>query len=220
MREFFRSTIGQKAVMAVTGLIMLGYLITHALANLLVFQPVRPGTVPLINQYSATLHGAPLLLWVARLVLIASLILHIWSAYNLSRRDWRARPVKYNKHDYQAATYASRTMRWGGVAIFIFIVLHLLHFTTGSIYPSFVEGDPYDNVRNSFHNPVVAVLYILAMAAVGLHLYHGAWSSFKTLGLTRPGDNPLQHRFSAFVAGFLWLGFTLIPLGIIAGLAR
>ena len=219
MREVLRSTIGQKAIMAVTGLIMLGYLITHVLANLLVFQPAGAGT-PLINQYSARLHALGPGLWLARAVLIAAVLAHIWAAYALTRRDRDARPVRYAKYERQAATYASRTIRWGGVLILVFLVLHILHFTTFTLDRRLVELDPYDNVRTAFASPAVSVAYVVAMLAVGLHLYHGAWSSFKTLGLARARQDPLQRRASAAVAGLIWLGFTLIPIGILAGLAR
>ena len=212
----FRSTIGQKAVMAVTGLIMLGYLITHVLANLLVFRGPE-----LINGYSRALHSMATLLWTARAILIASLVLHVWAAASLTRRDLAARPVAYRRVDPQAATIASRTIRWGGLVILFFVVFHVLHFTTGTVHPAvFVEGDPHGNVVRAFRVPWVAALYVVAMAALGLHLYHGAWSSFRTLGLTRPRGDTLRHRASAVVAGLIWLGFTVIPIAVLAGLVR
>ena len=201
--------------MAVTGLIMLGYLITHVLANLLVFRGPE-----LINGYSAMLHGLPALLWTARVVLIVAVLAHIWAAVSLTRRDLAARTSAYGRYRPQASTFASRTIRWGGLIIAFFIVYHILHFTTGTAHPSFVEGDPHGNVVRAFRIPWVAALYLVAMAAVGLHLYHGAWSSFRTLGLSQPSANPLRHRTSAIVAGLIWLGFTVIPIAVLAGLVK
>ena len=212
---FFRSTIGQKAIMAVTGLIMLGYLITHVLANLLVFRGPA-----LINGYSRVLHSMPSFLWAARVVLIVAVLLHIWAAVSLTRRDVAARATKYGRYRPQASTFASRTIRWGGLLILFFIIFHILHFTTGTVHPAFVEGDPHGNVVRAFRVPWVAALYIVAMAALGLHLYHGAWSSFRTLGLTPSTGDPLRHRVSAIVAALIWLGFTAIPIAVLAGLVR
>ena len=215
MRGFVRSNLGLKVIMAVSGLIMVGYLITHVAANLLVFRGPA-----LINGYSAILHGQPALLYSARAVLLVSLIAHVWSAIVLTRRDRGARPVGYAKLEPQVATFASRTMRWGGLLILFFLVYHILHFTTGAVHPAFVEGDPHGNVVRAFRVPWVAALYVVAMAAVGLHLFHGTWSAFRSLGLTRPAQEPLKHRTSLLVAGAIWLGFTIIPLAVLAGIVR
>lgn len=216
MRAFFRSNIGLKAVMAVTGLIMVGYLLTHVAANLLVFRGPE-----LINKYSAVLHSQPAFLWTARVVLIVSLIGHIWSAVMLTRRDLAARPVGYAQRNPQASTFASRTIRWGGLVILFFLIWHILQFTTGTVRPAaFVEGDPHGNVVRAFQVPWVVALYVVAMAAVGLHLFHGTWSAFRSLGLVKPSEHALRHRTSLIVAGLVWLGFTIIPLAIFAGVGR
>jgi succinate dehydrogenase / fumarate reductase cytochrome b subunit len=216
MRAFFRSNIGLKAVMAVTGLIMVGYLLTHVAANLLVFRGPE-----LINKYSAVLHSQPAFLWSARAVLIVALIAHIWSAVMLTRRDLAARPVGYAQRNPQASTFASRTIRWGGLVILFFLVWHILQFTTGTVRPAaFVEGDPHGNVVRAFQVPWVVALYVVAMAAVGLHLFHGTWSAFRSLGLVKPSEHALRHRTSLIVAGLVWLGFTIIPLAIFAGFGR
>ena len=216
MRSFFRTNVGLKVVMGVTGLIMVGYLITHVAANLLVFGPAR-----LINGYSAILHGQPAVLWGARAVLIVAVIAHIWSAIELTRRDRAARPVAYGRWDPQVSTFASRTIRWGGLLILFFLVWHILQFTTGTIHPApVIEGDPHGNVIRAFSIPWVAALYVVAMAAVGLHLYHGTWSAFRSLGLVKPSEHSLRHRVSLLVAGAIWLGFTIIPLAILAGVGR
>ena len=208
------STIGQKVVMAVTGLVMVGYLVMHVAANLLVFRGPE-----LINGYAATLHSYPALLWAARIVLVAALAFHVWAAVSLTRRDRAARPIRYRRTDPQAATVASRTIRWGGLLILFFLVYHILHFTAGAVHGDvFRAGDPHGNLVRSFRIPWVAAVYVAAMAAVGLHLYHGAWSSFRTLGVVRPSGNPLKRRASAILAGAIWLGFTIIPVAIAAGL--
>src|SRR6476646_8127749 len=174
---FWSTSVGKKAVMAITGLIMVAYLITHVLANLLVFQ--GPST---INAYSAFLHGTGGALWAARLVLFVAVVLHIVAAVQLTARRQAARPVGYAAgRDPQVSTIASRTIRWGGVLILIFLVYHILHFTLGTVHTAFVEGDPYHNVVTGFGNPVVVVFYELAMAAIGLNLYHGIWSSGRSL---------------------------------------
>jgi succinate dehydrogenase / fumarate reductase cytochrome b subunit len=216
MRNFFRSSIGLKVVMAVSGLLMVGYLLTHVAANLLVFRGPE-----LINGYSRILHGQPALLWTARAVLIVSLIAHVWAATMLTRREWAARPIAYGMRKPQVSTFASRTIRWGGLFILFFLVWHILQFSTGTIHPSrFVEGDPHGNVTRAFQIPWVVALYVVSMAAVGLHLFHGTWSSFRSLGLVKPSEHALKHKTSLIVAGLVWLGFTIIPLAIFAGVGR
>jgi succinate dehydrogenase / fumarate reductase cytochrome b subunit len=210
------TSVGKKAVMAVTGLIMLAYLITHVLANLTVFQgPAK------INAYSAFLHGTGGALWVARLVLIAALVLHVVAATQLTARRRAARPVAYAAgREPQVSTFASRTIRWGGVLILIFIVYHLLHFTLGTVHPSFVEGDPYHNVAAGFGNPLVVIFYELALAALGLHLYHGVWSSGRSLGVSPPSPHPLKRQLALVLSVLIWAGFAVIPIAVSAGALR
>jgi succinate dehydrogenase / fumarate reductase, cytochrome b subunit len=210
------TSVGKKAVMAVTGLVMLAYLITHVLANLMVFQgPAK------INAYSAFLHGTGGALWVARLVLLAALVLHVVAAAQLTARRRAARPVAYAAgREPQVSTFASRTIRWGGVLILIFIVYHLLHFTLGTVHPSFIEGDPYHNVAAGFGNPLVVVFYELALAALGLHLYHGIWSSGRSLGVSPPSPHPLKRQLAAVLSVLIWAGFAVIPIAVAAGALR
>lgn len=216
VRLLWNSSVGKKAVMAVTGLIWVLYLITHVLANLLVFQgPTK------INAYSAFLHGTGGALWGARLILIAALVLHIVAAIQLAERRQAARPVGYAlAREPQVSTLASRTIRWGGALVLIFLVYHILHFTVGTVHPSFVEGDPYHNVAAGFHNPVVVVFYLIAMAAVGLHLYHGIWSSGRSLGISPPTPHPLRRSLALALALLVWLGFSVIPIAVYAGVVR
>jgi succinate dehydrogenase / fumarate reductase cytochrome b subunit len=208
--------VGKKVIMAVTGLIWVAYLITHMLANLLVFQGPSK-----INAYSAFLHGTGGALWTARLVLIVALVLHVIAAVQLAARSKEARPVGYMAgREPQVSTLASRTIRWGGAVILIFLVYHILHFTVGTAHPGFVEGDPYHNVASGFRNPIVVVLYLVAMAAVGLHLYHGVWSSGRSLGMSPPSPQPLRRTLAVVLALLIWLGFTVIPIAVYAGVVR
>ena len=210
------TSVGKKAVMAATGLIMVAYLITHVLANLLVFQgPAK------INAYSRFLHGTGGALWAARLVLLAAVVLHIVAAVQLTRRRQAARPVGYAaERQPQVSTLASRTIRWGGGLILVFLVFHILHFTIGTVHGSFVEGDPYHNVAAGFGNPFVVLFYELAMAAVGLHLYHGVWSSGRTLGVSAPSPHPLRRQLALALSVIVWAGFTVIPIAVYAGAIR
>jgi succinate dehydrogenase / fumarate reductase cytochrome b subunit len=217
---FWETSVGKKAVMAVTGLILVAYLITHVLANLLVFTgPDR------INRYAALLHATGGALWGARLVLLVAVLLHIVAATQLALRRQAARPVAYAAgREPQVSTLASRTIRWGGALLLVFIIFHILHFTTGTVHPDFVELDPYHNVTTGFRNPLVALFYLIAMAALGFHLYHGVWSSGRSLGLSPPSPHPLRRRVALVLGGFIWLGFTVIVaaawLGMIPGATR
>jgi succinate dehydrogenase / fumarate reductase cytochrome b subunit len=210
------TSIGKKAVMGATGLIMVAYLLTHVLANLLVFQGPDK-----INAYSRFLHGTGGALWAARLVLFAAVVLHIAAAVQLTGRRQAARPVPYAAgRDPQVSTLASRTIRWGGVLILAFLVYHILHFTLGTVHPSFVEGDPYRNVASGFRDPFVVLFYEVAMVAVGLHLYHGIWSSGRSLGVSPPSPRPLRRRLALVVSVLVWAGFAVIPIAVFTGLVR
>jgi succinate dehydrogenase / fumarate reductase, cytochrome b subunit len=211
----WRTSVGKKAIMAATGVIMVAYLITHVLANLLVFQGPDQ-----INAYSRFLHGTGGALWAARLVLLAAVGLHIVAAVQLTTRRRAARPVGYVERQPQVSTLASRTIRWGGGLILLFLVFHILHFTLGAVHPSFVEGDPYHNVAAGFGNPLVVVFYEAAMAAVGLHLYHGIWSSGRSLGVSTASPHPLRRQLALALALLVWAGFTVIPIAVYAGAIR
>ncbi len=212
----WRASVGKKAVMAATGLVMVAYLITHVLANLLVFQgPAK------INAYSQFLHGTGGALWAARLVLFVAVVLHIVAAVQLTNRRRAARPVGYAAgRRPQVSTWASRTIRWGGVLILVFLVYHVLHFTLGTVHASFVEGDPYHNVAAGFANPLVVLFYELAMAAVGLHLYHGIWSSGRSLGVSAPSPHPIRRQLALALSVLVWAGFAVIPAAVYAGALR
>ena len=222
--DFYRSTIGKKIIMGVTGLIGIGFVLLHIAGNLQAFVGQAK-----LNAYSAMLHG-PLneLLWVVRVVLIVAVILHVLMAYQLTMRSRAARPVAYQHREPQVSTLASRTMKRGGVLLLVFIVFHILHFTTETIDPSGSRGmidlrgdkDVYGNIVASFRIWWVTAFYLIAMVFLGLHLYHGAWSSIRTLGYAKTAVNPLRRRLALAVAVIVWLGFTLVPLGVVAGFIR
>jgi succinate dehydrogenase / fumarate reductase cytochrome b subunit len=216
LRALWSSSVGKKAVMAGTGLIMLAYLITHVLANLLVFQGPEK-----INAYSKFLHGTGGALWAARVVLLAALALHVVAAVQLTWRRQAARPIGYaGGREPQVTTFAARTIRWGGVLILVFLVYHILHFTLGTVHPAFIEGDPYHNVATGFFSLGVVAFYEIALAAVGLHLYHGIWSSGRSLGLSPPSPHPLRRQLALALSVLVWLGFTVIPIAVYGGIIR
>lgn len=218
----YQTTIGKKVVMAVTGLILFAYVFVHMYGNLHIYE--GPATV---NAYGVFLRevGYPLfahgvLLWIVRLILLASVVLHIWAAYQLTRLDWEARPVGYGMKKNIAASYAARTMRWGGVIIGLFVIYHVLHLTTGQAHPSFREGDIYHNVVTGFQNPLASLVYIVAMVALGFHLYHGVWSMAQTLGWKNNVNNHLWRGFATVMAIVIAGGNISIPLAVLAGILR
>lgn len=214
LRRFWDSTIGKKIVMAVSGLIWVGFLVVHMSGNLLAFAGRDS-----LNHYAKLLRTIPELLWVARLVLIGAFVAHVISALQLTRASHAARPIGYAEREPQVSTFASRTIRWGGVLILLFLVYHILHMTLGTVHPRFTHLMPYDNVVNGFTiQPLAAVGYSLMMMVIGLHLYHGTWSSIRTLGLARPAVNPLKRRIALGLAVVVWLGFTAVPVAVLLGI--
>jgi succinate dehydrogenase / fumarate reductase cytochrome b subunit len=225
MLGFYRSTIGKKVIMAVTGLVLVAFVIGHMAGNLQVF--IGPAKM---NGYAAFLKSTGELLWLVRIGLLVALVLHVLMAWQLTRAAKTARPVAYAMRDPQVSTVASRLMRWGGVLILVFIVFHILHFTTGTVfpaasrpdamYPAFNPADVYGNVISAFRVPWVVAFYVVAMLFLMLHLFHGAWSSVRTLGLTKPSRHPLHRRVSTVIALIVWLGFTAVPVAVFLGAIR
>jgi succinate dehydrogenase / fumarate reductase cytochrome b subunit len=221
----YRSTIGKKAIMAVTGLLLVGFVIAHMAGNLQVF--IGPKKM---NDYAAFLQSLGELLWIARLGLLAALILHVLMAWQLTQIKNAARPVGYARREPQVSTLASRSMRWGGVLLLVFIVFHILHFTTGTVfpvastpdamYPAWSHADVYGNVIAAFRTPWVVAVYVVAMLFLLLHLFHGAWSSVRTLGLATPSRHPLQRRVATVIAVVVWLGFSVVPIAVFLGAVR
>ena len=217
LRKFYGSMVGKKVVMGVTGLIGIGFVILHSLGNLLVFRGPEA-----INSYSRFLKNTGELLWTLRGVLLLAVILHVIAAIQLTRQSRAARPIGYTKREAQVATISSRTMRWGGALLLIFIVVHILHFTTGNIRPTgaFSHDDVYANVVTSFRIWWVTLFYVVAMIALGLHLFHGAWSSVRSIGVSPPSPQPLHRRLSLLIAMFVWAAFTAIPVAVFFGIVR
>ncbi len=215
--SFYGSMVGKKVVMGVTGLIGIAYLILHVLGNLLVF---RGPTA--INSYAHFLKSTGELLWTVRIILIVAVILHVVAAVQLTQQNRAARPIGYTRREPQVATIASRTMRWGGALLLIFIIFHILHFTTGTIRPAgvFSSEDVYANMVTSFRIWWVALFYVIAMVALGLHLFHGAWSSVRSIGVSPKSPQPFHRTVSLLLAVLVWAGFTSIPVAVFVGLVR
>jgi succinate dehydrogenase / fumarate reductase cytochrome b subunit len=213
---FWASAVGKKAVMGATGVVLVGYLVVHMAGNLQVFLGRE-----VFNRYAALLHTSEELLWLIRVVLFTCAVLHVIAAYQLTMLAGAARPVGYAKREYRAATLASRLMRAGGVLILVFIPLHVLNFTTGGWHPAFAHGDVYGNVIYAFESwPLLSVFYGVTMVFVGLHLYHGVWAMFRSLGVAKPSPTPLQRTLASVVAWVVAVGFILVPTAILLGLVR
>jgi succinate dehydrogenase cytochrome b subunit len=214
---FLDATVGKKAVMAVTGLILFGFVVVHMIGNLQAY--VGPEA---LNAYAVwlreLLHGAGL--WIARAVLLTAVAFHIWAAVALTAENRKARPVAYRQRRWEESTYASRTMVWSGPILALFIVYHLLHLTIGNVHPSFVEGDVYHNFVTGFRVVPVSLFYIVAMLCLGLHLYHGAWSMLQTLGLSHARWNPLRKAFAGTITAVVVLGNISFPVAVLLGIIR
>jgi len=218
--DVYRSAMAKKAVMAVTGIMLFGFVLTHMAGNLKLYQGPEK-----LNRYAEGLReiGMPILgrgeaLWIMRGGLIVAVVLHILAAYQLTLINRQARPEGYAKTRPQASTYASRTMRWGGVIIALFVVYHLLHLTFGGVHHDFKPGDVYHNVVTGFSNPLISGFYILAQVALALHLYHGLWSLFQSLGWSGPRLNLFRRRFAAAFAIVIAVGNISFPLAVLSGL--
>lgn len=212
---FIASTVGKKMVMAVTGIVLVLFVIGHMIGNLQVF--LGPEA---LNHYAELLrelgHGG--LIWVVRGGLLAAVLLHIWAATALTLGSWSARPQGYRRRQqWTESTYASRTMRWGGPILLIFIVYHLLHFTTGTAHGDFVVGDVYHNVISGFSIWWVSAFYVFAQLVLGLHLYHGVWSMLQTLGLSHPSYNRVRFGLSTLITAVVVVGNISIPVAVYTG---
>ena len=213
--NFLTSTIGRKVVMALTGLVLFGFVVAHMVGNLQVYLgPTK------LDEYGAALRKLPALLWALRLGLLAAAAGHVWAATSLTLSNRAARPIGYRQTRYQESSYASRTMRWSGVILLLFIVYHLLHFTIGTVHPSFVEGAVNHNFVAGFRVPWVSAFYILAMLCLGMHMYHGVWSMLQTLGLSHPRYNPLRQAVAGAITVAVVVGNISMPLAVLAGWIR
>jgi succinate dehydrogenase / fumarate reductase cytochrome b subunit len=217
--NFYRSAIGKKAVMAVTGIFLFGWIFLHMAGNLKVYTGAEH-----YNAYAAFLitMGAPLLpakgaLYAVRVLLLIAVWFHIQAATQLTIMNRKARPVGYAERDYVSATYAARTMRWGGVIILLFVIYHLLHLTFGTLHPDFIEHDVYHNFVTGFQVWWVSAIYIIANLALGMHLYHGLWSMFNSLGLSHDRFNPWKRAFATTFAVNVTAANISFPIAVLAG---
>ena len=216
MVRFYGSTIGRKIVMAATGIVLVGFVTVHMIGNLLVHRGAAA-----MNGYAAILKSNVVLLWGTRAVVLVALIFHIHAALTLSRWAAAARPDRYAKLTPRSSTLSARLMRAGGILLAGFVIFHILHFTTGTILPSlFAEGEAYQNVVRSFSVAWVAIFYLVAMAALALHLHHGIWSLFQTLGANHPNVDGIRLRLAWFLSVGIPLGFVSVPLGVVLGIVR
>lgn len=209
------ATIAKKVVMALTGVILTGFVLIHMSGNLLLYKGPEA-----LNTYGEMLQSNKAVLWGARGVLVGSVLLHIWAAASLTMTNMAARSVGYRRTAYDASTYASRTMKYGGPLLLLFIIYHLLHFTAGALHPDFIRGDVYHNVVTGFQNPLVILFYVLSMVALCLHLFHGVESMLQTVGLSHPKYNRLRSVVSALYAGVVTVGNLSFPLSVFFGLLR
>jgi succinate dehydrogenase / fumarate reductase cytochrome b subunit len=214
-----RSSVAKKQIMAVTGLLMFLFILGHMVGNLKFF--FGPAKFDHYAEWLRTLL-TPLLprgwyLWLQRGGLTAVVLLHIWAATSLTIQSRRARPIAYAQRSNVQATYASRTMRWGGVIILLFVIFHIADLTAGAANPGFVRGEVFRNTVATFERWYVSAFYILANAALCLHLYHGIWSMAQTLGANRPKYDAALRNLSKTLALVIFVGFISVPVAVMAG---
>lgn len=225
LASLYRTTLGKKVIVAVTGIVMLGFLVGHVSGNLKVFLPDMPDGTPDIDVYGQYLReiGEPLLphaglLWFARIVLLVSLVLHVICVMQLSTGNLTAREVDYQKREYRQASPSARWMMYSGGFLLVFIVFHLAHLTLGIIQPGLFEhGAVYANLYQAFTQPLFAGIYAVSMVIIALHLFHGTWSLFQTLGLDNPDRNRGLRRLAAVVAVGLAVAFVAVPIAFLSG---
>jgi succinate dehydrogenase / fumarate reductase cytochrome b subunit len=219
---FYAAPIGKKAVMAITGVMLVGYVVAHMLGNLQIYSPHHSA----INDYAAFLHNpkTALLLWGARSVLLAAVILHVTASVQLFLQNRAARPVAYIKKDDVPSSYAARTMIWSGPIVGAFVIFHVLHLTAGQVLTlkdvggNAITPDVRYNVITGFQNYAVSGFYIFAMILLCMHLYHGVWSMCQSLGVSHPRYDRKLKRGAAILAILIALGNCSIPIAVMTGL--
>jgi succinate dehydrogenase / fumarate reductase cytochrome b subunit len=229
VRDLYSTAVGKKYVMAITGIVGILFVVGHMVGNLKMF--LGPVTENGEQVYDIDVYGeflreilVPILphtvfLWIVRLVLIGALVLHLHAAYSLTVMNRKARPVKYQTaRDYQVANFASRTMRWTGIIVLLFIIFHLADLTWGWANPDFVKGAVYWNIDTSLSRLPVAVFYILANIALGIHLFHGTWSLFQSMGWNNPRFNSWRRSLATGVATIIVVGNVSFPVAVMAGI--
>ena len=218
--RFYEAPIGKKAVMAITGVMLVGYVFAHLLGNLQIYS----SDAEQINRYAGFLHNPAnaAALWAARSVLLVAVALHIIAATQLWLQNRAARPIGYVKKADLPASYAARTMIWSGPIVGAFVIFHVLHLTAGKVLELRELGpnmpDVRYNVITGFSNPWISGFYILAMILLGLHLYHGMWSMFQSLGISHPRYTPIVKKAAAVLAILVAVGNCSIPIAVLTGL--
>ncbi|MBZ5610743.1 MAG: succinate dehydrogenase cytochrome b subunit [Acidobacteriia bacterium] len=201
--------------MAASGCVLFLFVVGHLIGNLQIYEGPEK-----LNHYAVLLRSMPALLWSVRAILLLMLALHVWSSVQLAVRNIDARPTGYVKKKATQSSYASRTMYWSGPIILAFVVYHLLDFTFGNLNPHFEEGNVYANVVASFRVIPVSAFYIVAMLLLAMHLYHGLWSMFQSLGFYHPRYTPVLKRSAAVIAILIAAGNISIPVSVMAGIVR
>ena len=214
LQRMLNSSIGLKITMALTGVILSGFVLVHMLGNLQVYQGAEA-----LDAYGKLLRKEPALLWTFRLVLLSAVALHIWAYIALTRRNLQARPQAYQARKYKESSFASRSMIITGPLILAFIIYHILHLTTGTVHPDFQEGAVYHNLIVGLKG-VVGVIYVVAMIMLAFHLWHGVWSMFQTLGAPEDRYRSLGRRFATIFTILVTLGFASVPLAVLAGFVK
>lgn len=205
----YQTTIGKKVVMALSGAIIVGFVIGHFLGNLNLY--LGPEA---LNGYAAKLHSLPLLVWGTRILLLFAFGAHITSAYQLWRRNTVARGSRYKKEDNSATDYAARTMYWTGPILLLYLIYHLLEFTLIPAHP----GDVYRNVVEAFQNPWIAAFYVAGNLALGLHIFHGIYSAFQSIGANHPRYNSYRRDVAIAISTVITLGNVSFPVSVLTGL--
>jgi succinate dehydrogenase / fumarate reductase cytochrome b subunit len=212
---FFSSTLGKKWLMAVTGIILFGFVVGHMLGNLQIYLGQEQ-----LDHYAELLQANKPFLWAFRSVLLFCVCVHIWAAVVIWLRNRSARPVKYKMFQPPGLDYAARTMVWSGPIVALFIVYHILDFTVGTANPDFIKGEVYHNVVASFSNPVIALVYMAACLLLAFHLYHGLWSLFQTFGWDHPRFGWIRRALAIFFSVLIGAGTISIPLAVLTGFVR
>jgi len=226
--QFLRSTVFTKIVMAITGLLIIGFLIGHMLGNLLMFAGPEK-----INAYALGLKNLGPLLWIVRIAMITAFGLHIWSSIELASRNKIARPIQYDTKKSLKSTFASRTMLVSGLAILFFVIYHLLHYTFGIIQPNTyyaggyrmeatgeIVHHVYNMVVAGFQNPFIALSYVFALIFMASHVSHATSSAFQTLGVTNPNITKITSKIGPALAGLFLVGYLSIPIGVMIGVIK
>jgi succinate dehydrogenase / fumarate reductase, cytochrome b subunit len=228
MFRFYRTTIGKKIVAALTGAILVGFVIGHMVGNLKAFMGIADDGVHKLDHYAHFLRemGEPLLgystlLWIVRAGLLVAVVLHVVTVIQLTIINRTSRSSNYQVYQRNSSTVASRAMFWGGLLLLAFIVFHILHLTTGTLhFDGFVEGKVYANVARTFQNWYMLAFYALAMLALSAHLYHGIWSLFQTLGLDDPERNKCIRKLACLCAFIVAIGFISVPTAVFFGILK